>query len=237
MRAADSLGRAVLDHHRGERTEPLIDRDGPETREHAIERWYFNNHDPAAWRDQFLKGPLLDLGAGAGRDALYYQDRFETVAIEISERLVETMRDRGVADARVGDMFNLRSLAGRDRFASVHVIGTQLGLAGSMAGVTRFFEDLAAITEAGATAVVDNYHPSRANAADVFAYRDDVKPGLGHRVYHEVYDGYIGRTLLFRVFDPDRLREAVSDTPWACIEVTHGDTQWRAALQKRSSSE
>jgi hypothetical protein len=47
----DPFGRAVRDHHRGERTAPLLDRDGEATREHAIEEWYFGDHDGDAWRD------------------------------------------------------------------------------------------------------------------------------------------------------------------------------------------
>ena len=68
----DPSGRAIRDPSLGTRAEPLLDRDGPETREHAIERWYFGEHDHDAWRDRWLEGLLLDMGAGTGRDALYY---------------------------------------------------------------------------------------------------------------------------------------------------------------------
>jgi hypothetical protein len=51
-----------------------------------------------------------------GRETLHFQEQFETVAIEISEYLVETMRDHGVRDARHADMFELREHFDRDRF-------------------------------------------------------------------------------------------------------------------------
>lgn len=66
----DPFGRAIRDHYLGERETPLIDRDGSESREHSIEQWYFGDHQEGAWRDTWMKGPLVDLGAGAGRDAL-----------------------------------------------------------------------------------------------------------------------------------------------------------------------
>ncbi|MEF8780317.1 MAG: class I SAM-dependent methyltransferase [Haloferacaceae archaeon] len=228
----DPYGRAIRDHSLGTRTEPLVDRDGERTREHAIERWYFGDHDPDAWRDSWLEGPLLDMGAGAGRDALYYQQRFETVAIDVSEHLVETMRDRGVDDARRVDMFSLTEHFGRDRFRSAHAIGTQVGLAGSMAGVREFLGDLAAVTAGDTTAVIDNYAPGVAETTDVFAYREDPAPGLAFRVYHCEYEGDVGETLLFRLFSVDRLREATIGTPWEVGEVDYRDTQWRAALKK-----
>lgn len=230
--STDPFGRAVRDHYLGNRDEPLVDRDGDETREHSIERWYFGEHGEDAWRDSWMDGPLLDMGAGAGRDALYYQERFETVAIEVSERLVEVMRDRGVNVARLADMFALRDHFDRDCFRSAHSIGTQVGLAGSMAGVRQFLDDLAFVTTPDATAVLDNYAPEKEATKDAFGFRGDPAPGLAYRVYHEEYEGEVGRTLLFRLFSVDRLREATIGTPWEVTECKYGDVQWRAILEK-----
>jgi hypothetical protein len=232
MQTTDPFGRAIRDHYLGEREEPLVDRDGDESREHRIEQWYFGTHSGDTWRDEWMHGPLLDMGAGAGRDALYYQERFETVAIEVSEHLVETMRDRGVADVRLGDMFSLREQFDRDRFGSAHAIGTQVGLAGSMAGVRAFLDDLAYVTRPDATAVIDNYAPDRAATQDLFAYRPDPAPGLAYRVFHCEYEGETGRTLLFRLFSLDRLRAATVGTPWTVVATSDGETQWRAILAK-----
>lgn len=230
--AVDPFGRAVRDHYLGVRNAPLVDRDGDEVREHSIEKWYFGAHDADSWRDSWMEGPLLDMGAGAGRDALYYQEHFETVAIDVSEHLVEVMADRGVQDARVADMFALRDHFDRNRFQSAHSIGTQVGLAGSMAGVRQFLGDLAFVTTPDATAVLDNYAPEKESTSEVFAYRDDLRPGLAHRVYHEEYEGDVGATLLFRVFSVDRLRDATIGTPWEVSAVKYGDVQWRAILEK-----
>jgi len=85
-----------------------------------------------AWLDSRFEGPVPDLGAGAGRHGLVSQERVETVAVEVSDALVETMRERGVDDARFADMFHLRTEFDRDRFGSVLANGTQAGLAGSI---------------------------------------------------------------------------------------------------------
>ncbi len=89
MSRDDPLGHAIHDHYYGDQDEPLIDQDGTETREQPIEHFYFGEFDPesdaGAWVASWLDGPLLDIGAGAGRDALYFQEQFETVAIEISK--------------------------------------------------------------------------------------------------------------------------------------------------------
>lgn len=237
---ADPFGRAVRDHHRGERTAPLVQRDGPVERTHPIEQFYFGTFPDdatgAEWLESWLDGPLLDMGAGAGEHALYFQEQFETVAVEHSPALVETMADRGVDDARQADMFALRDAFDRDRFGSALAHGTQTALAGSMDGLRQFLGDLAYVTTPDATAVLDGYDPDVSGIANLLGFRSDPTPGLAHRVVTYEYEGETGETLLFRLFGPDRLREATVGTGWVLEEVTRpaadNDYYFRAAMAK-----
>jgi hypothetical protein len=220
----DPFGRAIRDYNRGEQDAPLIQRDGEETREHPIKENYFIEFDMTSggrgeWRVSWLDGPLSDIGTGTERDTLYWQDHFETVAIEVSEHLVETMRDRGVQDARHADMFALPETFDRDRFQSVLAYGTQLGLAGSMQDLRQFLGDLAYVTVADATAVLDCFDPETDEIAEMLGYQADPTPGLAYRVMHFEYKDEVGKTLLFRLFSPDRVREAVVGTEWTVAEI------------------
>ncbi|WP_157884822.1 class I SAM-dependent methyltransferase [Halorubrum aethiopicum] len=235
----DAFGRAIRDHHRGERTEPLLHSDGAETVEHPVESFYFTPFDPEVgtngWLGSHLQGPLLDVGAGTGRHALYFQDRFETVAVEPSPALVETMRERGVADARRGSMFDLAEDFDRDRFGSALLNGTHLGLVGSMRGLSAFLDDLAFVVRPDGTAVVDCYDPDHPATSDVIGYREDPTPGLAHRVMFFEYEGERDPILQLRLFSPDRLREAAVGTGWEVVDVARGEDgyHYRAALSKR----
>jgi hypothetical protein len=233
-----AFGQALLDHHRGERTAPLVQRDGEHAREHPIEEFYFGSVDPdgdrARWLAKHLAGPLVDLGAGAGRDSLHFQERFETVAVDPDPALVELAADRGVDDAREADMFALRESFERDRFRAALSWGTQLGLAGSMDGLRTFLADLAHVTTPDATAVVDCYDPTAEAATALLGYRADPAPGLASRVLHFEYGERVDETLLFRLFSPDRLRAATVSTDWSVVEVRRGDggSHYAAALAK-----
>jgi hypothetical protein len=241
VNTSDPFGRALKDHYQGTRTDPLVQRDGAETLEHPIEAFYFGSFDPEepnrAWIADWLAAPLVDLGAGVGRDALYFQQRGETVALEVSDHLVDVMRDRGVTDARRGDMFSLREQFDRDRFQSALAYGTQVGLAGSVQGLRRFLGDLSFVTTPDATAVIDGYDPAGAADVDLLGYRPDPARGLASRVFHFEYEGDVGETLLFRLFSPDRLREATVGTGWSVADISYqsGDdpVYYRAALAKR----
>lgn len=233
----DPFGRAIRDHHRGEREHPLVDRDGDALREHPIEEFYFGGVDEGDldWLTEHLSGPLLELGAGAGRHALVFQERVETVATDVSEALVETMRERGVADARRADMFALPATFDRDRFRSVFARGTQVGLAGSLGGLRSLLSDLARVTTPAATAVLDAHDPEHERAPDLFGHRPDPTPGLGYRTYHETYRDEVGETLLFRLFSPDRFREATVGTDWRVDGVRWSGPQsphYQVALAK-----
>jgi hypothetical protein len=237
----DPFGRALRDHHRGDRDEPLVQRDGETERDHPVEQFYFGTFDPgdptAEWIASWLDGPLVDLGAGVGKHALYFQDRFEVVAVEANDHLVEAMRERGVRDARRGDMFAVREQFERDRFRSALAYGTQLGLAGSMQGLRRFLGDLAFVTAPDATAVLDCYDPDDPAVTDLVGYREEPTSGLASRVITFEYEGDVSDVLLFRLFGPDRVREAAVGTGWEVAELERPpgtpDPHYLAALRKR----
>lgn len=237
----DPFGRAIRDYHSGDQQAPLIQRDGERTLEHPIEKFYFTeisgDSKKTAWIEAHLDGPLLDVGAGAGKHALYFQETYETVALEVSEQLVEVMANRGVEKPRHGDMFSLPEQFDRDRFGSVLVHGTQIGLAGSMAGLRTVLFDLAYVTGQEATAVIDCYDPESEMASELLGYRADRTPGLAHRVMTFEYDGTVGETLLFRLFSPDRLREATVGTAWELTDIRYGSEQkhYLVALEKKRS--
>lgn len=230
--SSDPFGRAILDHHRGERNAPLIDRDGDERREHAIETYYFGEHDPESLFEPRVDGPLLDIGAGAGRDTLYFQETVETVALEVSEHLVTLLEERGVEDARLGTMFSLPEQFERNRFGAAFAIGTQVQLAASDHALREFLADLAYVTKPDGVALLHGYDPAAAAEEGVFAYRPDPTPGIAYRVYHSEYEGEVGETLLFRLFSVERLRDATVGTPWHVAESTQEGVTWRAVLEK-----
>ncbi|MFC7072983.1 class I SAM-dependent methyltransferase [Halovenus rubra] len=237
--SSDPFGRALRDHYRDEREEPLQQRDGEEVIEHPIEEFYFGeftaDHEWAGWLESRLQGPLLDLGAGVGKHALYFQETLDTVALEVSDDLVAVMDARGVEHTCQGDMFDLQDHFERDQFGSALAFGTQVGLAGSMDGLRTFLSDLAYVTQPGATALVDCIDPKRKGVSELLGYRPDPAPGLAFRVMTFAYAGTTSGILLFRLFSPNRIEEATVGTCWEVNDIRYGDestSHYVAALSK-----
>ncbi|WP_265109482.1 class I SAM-dependent methyltransferase [Halosolutus halophilus] len=246
---ADPLGRAVLAFQRGA-SGTLRYRDGADTQDGRVREFYFR--PPAEWDDETIAllerladhEPILDVGCGAGQHALWWQERgVDVTAIDASPGAVAAAGERGVEDLREMDMFDLEF--DRNRFGAVHCVGTQLGLGGSLAGISDLLAEFARVTDGSALAVVDNYAPTRLDR-EFFGYRPDPREGVARRCFHfeferETADGdrvrEVGSTLQFLLCSPDRLREATIGTPWGLRSVHRDDdgAYYRAVLDKRGS--
>lgn len=231
---SDPFTQALHDFHFNEMQGPLLYRRGEETEEVNIDFYFESIDGDGSWLESWIDGPLLDLGAGAGRHSLYFQNQFETVAIEQNDKLVEILRDRGVTDARQADVFGLPGVFESNRFQSAIALGTQVGLSRSVEGLKQFLNDLSTVTTRDATAVIDGFDPEHPKTKTKLDYYEDAPEGLAYRVLQMEYDGSLGKPWLYRLFTPDRMREVISDTEWEVAGEEHGQEHiYLLPLRKR----
>lgn len=232
----------MLDYRRGD-LGTLRYRDGARTADGRVREYYFA--PPAEWDDDTVAlceriaswgGPVLDAGCGAGKHALWLQERgVEVTGIDASPAAVEAARERGVDDARVMDLFD--PAFERGRFRTAYAFGTQVGLAGSLAGVRALLAEFARLTDGDGRAVVHNYDPAAVDE-ELLGYRPDPREGVAHRCFHFEYEPTgserraVGPTLHFLLFGPDRLADATIGTPWTVADVDAGDRTYAAVLEK-----
>lgn len=236
------FGRAIWDCYRGVQSQPLLERDGNTIEEHPVEEYYFRiypsdvSSSMANWLAQWIEGPLLDMGAGTGNHALYFQTQFTTVAIEIDPYLLDILHDRGISNVRCVDMFSLREEFNPNQFSSALGLGTQMGLVRSRHGLQDFFNTLDYVIKDGGTVILDCYDPTIATCSSLVGFRSDPEPGLGFRVLAFEYDDEYGSPLLFRLFSPSVIEHVVTETVWQVADVWRpddsSDPYYRIALTK-----
>lgn len=137
----DILGRAISEYFYGGKEYKLWVHDNHGPRVEMIVPIYFRS--PQAMPDLELmaldlcKGKTLDIGAGAGSHALYLQEKeIEVTAIDISEGAVDVMKERGVNNAFVQDIFDLKGV----KFDTLLLLMNGIGLVQNIEGLKRFLQ-------------------------------------------------------------------------------------------------
>lgn len=218
---ADAFGRMVEAFHRGRLAEhPIYRRDDGRVDEAHLEG-YFAEYDDWSELDRRMvervSGTVLDVGCGAGRTALWTQDRGRpTLGIDRSPGAIRVARDRGLDRAAVADMTDLGLRTG---FDTVLVIGKQLTLGRSRADFRRTLEELARVTNPGGRLIADLNDPTHPDARVDPGYLEErtVEPGLTYRRFRVEYDDYVGPWIDL-LMASERVLEAF-ETPWT-VEST-----------------
>lgn len=197
--AQDAFGKALLDCLDGREVQQLILESDDGTSRPAMEpAWFFQTSDQwYPWEKRALdslKGPILDLGCGAGRASLYLQEKgLEVTALDASPGAVEVCRRRGIRDVRLGD---LRNPPGDKRWRAVLMLCGNLGLAGGWDETRELLSELAILSAADAILIGDTVDP-RTTDPEELQYQQKQRE-LGH---------YFGRVGL-------RLRYSEILSPW-----------------------
>jgi SAM-dependent methyltransferase len=159
----DAFGAALLDYLEGKEVPGLVLEEeagqaGPALRP----EWFFRSFGQWDWWDREIlplvgQGPILDLGAGAGRAALYLQEQgLRVTAVEASPGAAEVCRRRGVTDVRLGD---LNDPPADLPWAGVLLMCGNLGLGGSWDASRHLLARLAELVTPGAVLVGDSVTP------------------------------------------------------------------------------
>jgi len=166
------LGAALLDFHHGDAAvEIVVVSDLWENESTPVAAYYRPDDQilPALEREalELCRGRVLDLGAGAGRHAIELQRAgHDIVAVDPLPEAVEIMKDRGIADVRMGDLSAVRG----ERFDTVLMLMHGLGVVGDLHGLGRLFEELPMVLNPGGRLVCDS--------ADLAAVLGDESPDV-----------------------------------------------------------
>jgi SAM-dependent methyltransferase len=228
--------RAALD---GEELHEIVERDdgfisasvfGPQAYLAPFRRW------PAHLRQgmRFVRGRVLDVGAGGGRVALHLQERgHEVVAVDISPGAVEVCRRRGVRDARVVPIEDVDESLGS--FDTIVMYGNNFGLFATRAKAKRLLRRFARLTSERGRIVAETRDVRRGTFPAHVRYRKrNVARGRmpGQIRIRVRYQDTATSWFDYLMVGPDELRDLLEGTGWALERTIDSDDTYIAVIGK-----
>lgn len=235
----DAFGRVLLDFLSGRAGDSFLDRDDGHTGPSMGPEWFLA--EPEKWPDaeravfDFVRGRVLDVGAGAGRHSLEAQRRgLEVVAIDVSPGAVEVCRRRGVEDVRLLPLAKADERLGV--FDTVLMMCGNFGLIGDAEAAAAGLRRLHAMTSAGGRIVLDSVDPYvDSDAADIaYQARNRAQGRMPGVVTIRIRYGTRATPWFdLLLVSPAELEQLVEGVGWRLVQVFEGEPpDYYAVLEK-----
>lgn len=221
----DPMGQAIADYWKnGRLTEKLMvlspDFDDDEF---PVETLFRGFNDMPAIEQKALeisKGKILDVGAGAGCHSLALQDMgLAPTAIDISLLSADTMKLRGVMDARVQDFWTVSC-----KYDTILMLMNGTGIIGTVDNFPKFFHHIDGILSPGGQLLIDS-----SDLCYLFENEDgSMDIPIGGKYYGELgytmkYGKILGRPFPWLYVDFDTMASYAGKSGFKAEIVAEGD--------------
>ncbi len=178
----------------------------------------------------------LDIGCGAGRVALYLQQKkMRVTAIDSSPLAIRTCKRRGVTDARILTVEDMGVFPAK-RFDTVIMFGNNFGLFGSYRKARRLLRLLHGLTTDGAVLLAESLNPYKTDDPAHFRYqrRNRGRGRMSGQVRIRIrFQSCVGQWFDYLLVSPDEMRNILEGTGWKMRRsVGDGGSQYVAVIDK-----
>ncbi len=201
-----------------------------------FEEWSDHNREAM----KYVRGRVLDVGAGAGRVALYLQEQGHQVwAIDNSPLALKVCRERGVKHTVLVPATQLSSRLGI--FDTIVMMGNNFGLVGNQRRARWMLRRFKAMTPAEGRILADTRDPLKTNQPDHLSYHElnrrrgrmpgQVRIRVRFRKYTTPWFDYLMVT-------KDEMKAILRGTGWRVetyIDSEEADDLYVAVLEKEKS--
>lgn len=223
-RDKDPMGSAIADYFRCGQTgrlrvfSPDFDED-----EIPVETLFREFGEMPPLEQQALRlaaGRTLDVGAGAGCHTLALQRQgLDVVAIDIAPLSVETMRKRGVADAREQDFWTLDG----EQFDTLLMLMNGIGIVGTLDQLPRFFRHIDTLLAPGGQLLLDSTDLSYLYEDEDGVVRLPAEGYYGEVEYTMQYKRVKGAPFMWVYVDYDTLQRVAAECGWRAERIAEGE--------------
>jgi SAM-dependent methyltransferase len=235
----DAYGHAMLDFYLGQGGFEIIERDDGVFNLSKGPGMYFSSYaDWPAEEQQAIQhawGRVLDIGCGAGRHALYLQERgCEVLGSDSSPNAIRVCKDRGMQDARLLSITQISSKLGI--FDTVLLLGNNFGLVGDARGASWFLKRLNSMTREEAKVILSTRNPFRIDLPEQGRYleRNRARGRMPGQTRIRVrYKEFVTPWFDHLMLSAEELDELLSQTGWHTAYLFPGESGRYAAILKK----
>lgn len=213
-------GAALLDCFRGDASAMLICHQDGARDDVPAAFWLRETIDPLETLAlDRCRGRVLDVGAGAGLHALELQRRgFDVTAIDISPECVLIMRERGVRNAEVADMYVFEG----GPFDTIVCLCNGLDKVGRLADLSRFLDRMRDLLAPDGQLIADSF--DLRVGADAARLAELARKEAAGRYFGEIdlefeYKGRRGDAFSVLQVDYETLAQIVERHGWRCEQI------------------
>lgn len=231
----DIFGEALYSYWKGDRKTPyIIRRDDGYVDEGSLEIYFTELMYPT---EQVVAGyigeKILDVGCGAGRYLLSFQERgFDIFGIDISPLAIKVCKKRGAKNAFILDAFQPTFPPGS--FDTILLFGNNIGIGGNLPGAKYLLRAQRQLIKPGGHLLLDSLDVTRTNKKTHLQYH--LKNRLAGRYVGEIkirveYRGETGDWFKWLHIAPADLQDLATETGWTIKEVfAHPNGEYSAVL-------
>jgi SAM-dependent methyltransferase len=171
----DAFGHEILDHFKGTPTVEIVERDdgyimassGPHLYFAPYEEWWDCEKEAMT----YVRGRVLDVGCGAGRHALYLQERgHDVLGIDLSPLAVKVSRERGVRNVQVLPLTAIGPKLGA--FDTILMLGNNFALFGKPDRARRLLRRFHRITPETGCVIAQTRDPYQTDEPEHLEYHE-----------------------------------------------------------------
>ena len=231
----DAYGHSLYDCLKGTAESQIVERDDGYIEPDRL-KGYFDTYKD--WHPiekkamRYVRGRVLDIGCGAGRHALYLQDKgLEVMGIDNSPLVVKVCRERGLRDARIAPITQIGPRLGV--FDTVLMLGNNFGLFGSFEGARRLLAKLSRITSSKGRVVAMTSDTYRTDNPDHLAYhaRNRERGRMSGQLRLRVrYKKYAMPWFDYLIVSKDEMESILEGSGWSVNRYIDSDASYYMAI-------
>lgn len=187
---------------------------------------------------KFVQGKILDIGAGAGRHSLYFQENgYEVHALDNSVLAQEVMKCRGIKNIYLQDICKIEEIGFMDNyFDTVLMLFNNFGLTGSREKTKELLMKLHKITSPKARIISVGVDPYASKIPEHVNYNKKLseKGTSGLIKLRIIYRNITGPWYVLLMLSSDELKDFVKTAGWKVIHCENlGKPTYGAIIAKK----